>query len=537
MYIGDWMERGQRYFPDALAVVDVAKIDAGVPGRFTYRDMNCRANALAHWLRTHAGVERSDRVAILAQNGVEYLDALFACGKLGAVLVPLNWRCHAREIVELAALTSPSVLLCDEQYAPVAQALAEAKSSVRHRVYLSAPGAPATPSATTTTTGTTPPDVPGAEGPSYQQVLAVGHGQVVNNDEVDAEDILLLLFTGGTTGLPKAARLSYRMIAWNTLNTLIHELQRGDVTITHTPMFHTGGLLVYTVPLLTLGGTVVIMRKWTAEGMLRLIERERVTLLFCVPAQYRMMMVLPTFADASLATIRFLTSGGAPLPVPIIERYRQVHDVVFKQGFGMTEFGPGAFSMAPEFAIDKVGSIGHPNYFIDANIVDDHGRSVPAGQVGELVLRGPSMCSGYFGKDTDPVDARGWFHTGDLARRDDDGFYYITDRKKDMFISGGENVYPAEVERALYAHPAVSQCAVIGVPDSRWGEVGKAFIVPAAGAQLDAQAVIDHCREHVARYKVPRHVEFMDALPMSAAGKILKRELRARATSMSCASE
>lgn len=514
MYIGDWMERGQRYYADALAVVDVARGDAG---RFSYRVMNQRANRLARWLREHAGVGPGDRVAILALNGVEYLDALFACCKLGAVLVPLNWRAHPRELVDLAALTTPVVLIFDREFLAGARALAGAPSSPRRFLCIEAAGA------------AEPPERIPLEGCTrYDDALAGVSDDPVHNHAVEAEDIALLLFTGGTTGLPKAARISYRMIAWNTLNTIIHELSRGDITITHTPMFHTGGLLVYTLPLLTLGGTVVIMRKWTPEGMLELIERERATVLFCVPAQYRMMMDHERFAGARLRSIRFFTSGGAPLPVSIIERYREVHGVVFKQGFGMTEFGPGVFSMAPEFAVAKAGSIGQPNYFIDARIVDDQGQVLPAGQVGELVLAGPSMCSGYFGgPDIEPMDA-GWFHTGDLAYMDEDGFFYITDRKKDMFISGGENVYPAEVERALYEHPGVAQCAVIGVPDERWGEVGKAFIVRAAGAVLEADELIEHCRDRLARYKVPRHIAFVDQLPMSPAGKILKRELRRR---------
>ena len=353
----------------------------------------------------------------------------------------------------------------------------------------------------------------------------------VQNEAVGAEDILLLLFTGGTTGLPKAAQISYRMIAWNTLNTIVHELQRGDVTITHTPMFHTGGLLAYTLPLLTLGGTVVILRKWTPEGMLETIEREQVTLLFCVPTQYQMMMGSPRFAATSFRSVRFLTSGGAPLPLPVIHRYREQHGVVFKQGFGMTEFGPGVFSMPPELAEAKAGSIGRPNYFVDARVVGDDNRPVPPGEVGELVLKGPSASSGYF-NDPDAsraaVDAEGWFHTGDLARVDDDGCYYIADRKKDMFISGGENVYPVEIEKALYEHPAVAQCAVIGVPDETWGEVGKAAVVLKAGAEATEAELIEHCRGRLARYKVPRSVAFLEALPVSAAGKILKRELRAR---------
>lgn len=506
MYIGDWMERGERYFPDALAVVDVAKKDAG---RFTYREMNRRANRLAGFLRDSAGISRGDRVGILAMNGVEFLDAFFACGKLGAVLVPFNWRSHPREIAELVEQTGPKVMIFGDDFRAGVSEIAPSCKGVSTWMHL---------------------DGPGIEGSlPYGETLERREVFPVKNDAVSDEDIVCLLFTGGTTGLPKGAKISYRMIAWNTLNTVIHELSRGDVTITHTPMFHTGALFVYTLPLLTLGGTVVIMRKWTADDMIELIEREKATVLFCVPTQYQMMMQSSRFATAKLSSLRFLTSGGAPLPIPIIREYRDKHGVPFKQGFGMTEFGPGIFSMDPEFAETKAGSIGKPNYFIDARIVDDDNRPLPVGEVGELVLKGPSACSGYFNNpeaSRAAVDADGYFHTGDMARVDDDGFFYIADRKKDMFISGGENVYPAEIEKVLYEHPAVGQCAVIGMPDEKWGEVGRAVVVTKPGASATEEEILAFCRNGLAKYKVPKSVLFVEAMPISAAGKILKRELK-----------
>ncbi len=510
MYIGDWMERGERYWPDALAVVDVAK---GPAGRFTYRDLNARANRLAGWLRDSAGVGRGDRVGLLALNGVEYLDAFFACGKLGAIFVPYNWRSHWRELVQLIEATQPKALLFSDEFRAGAAEIEAATRATPHAIgrYLHLDGA----------------GIPGSA--PYAAALAAQPAAPVTNAAVEAEDIVCLLFTGGTTGLPKGAQVSYRMIAWNTLNTIVHELQRGDITLTHTPMFHTGGLLVYTLPLLTLGGTVVIMRKWTPDEMLELVEREQVTMFFCVPTQYQLMLQSPRFAATSFRSVRFLTSGGAPLPVPVVRAYRAQHGVVFKQGFGMTEFGPGIFSMGPEFAEQKAGSIGLPNYFVDARIVDDDNQPVPAGTVGELVLKGPSLCSGYFANpeaSRAAMDAEGWFHTGDLARQDSDGFYFIVDRKKDMFISGGENVYPVEIEKALYEHPAVGQCAVVGVPDEKWGEVGLACVVLKPGAAAGADELLEHCRARLARYKVPRRVVFLEALPISAAGKILKRDLR-----------
>ncbi|CAN5335579.1 long-chain fatty acid--CoA ligase [soil metagenome] len=500
------MERGERYWGDALAVVDVAK---GDQGRFSYRDLNARANRMANWLRDSAGIGRGDRVGMLAMNGVEFLDVFFACGKLGAIFVPFNWRNSARELAIVVQQTLPAVMVFGDDFKNNLAQIRPDCPSLKHFIHL---------------------DGGGIEGSQqYDPLLKAQSAKPVEHVAVEAEDTICLLFTGGTTGLPKAAQISYRMIAWNTLNTTVHELRPGDVTISHTPMFHTGALFVYTLPLLTLGGTVVIMRKWTADEMLDLIEQERVSMMFCVPTQYQMMMQSPKFQTCSLKSVRFLTSGGAALPVHIIEAYRKQHAVVFKQGFGMTEFGPGVFSMRIEMAEKKAGSIGMPTYFVGARIVDDEDKDLPPDTVGELILKGPSMASGYFnahGESIRMTDDAGWFHTGDLARMDEDGYFYIVDRKKDMFISGGENVYPAEIEEVLYQHAGVLQCAVIGLSDEKWGEIGGAVIVRKPGAEVGESELIQHCKSNLASYKVPRKVFFIEALPVSAAGKILKRELK-----------
>jgi fatty-acyl-CoA synthase len=506
MFIGDWMGRGALYWPEHVAVVDVAK---GEAGRFTYRALNARAEALGGWLRDVAGVKRGDRVGLVAHNGVEYLDVLFACGKIGATFVPYNWRLHANELTDLVRDTTPRVLLFGDDFRDNVGQVKERIGDSLRLVHLESKNLP----------GSFP----------YAETLLHRPATPVTNDAVKEEDILCLLFTGGTTGRSKGAMVSYRMVAWNTLNTLVHEVLPGDVTITHTPMFHTGGLLVYTVPLLTVGGTVVIMRRWDPEELLTLVQREKVTLFFAVPTQYQQLLDSPGFRSTNFKSVRFMTSGGAPLPVPLIQAWQAVHSVPFKQGFGMTEFGPGIFSMGPEFAISKAGSIGRPNYFIDARLVDDDGREVPVGEVGELVLKAPSMCSGYFNDEAatkEAIDAQGWFHTGDLARRDADGFFTIAGRKKDMFISGGENVYPLELETALYEHPAVQQCSVVGVPDAKWGEVGRAFVVLKPGTTATPEELLAHLKDRVARFKVPKKVELMERLPVSPAGKILKRELR-----------
>lgn len=495
MYIGDYLARRELYSPEALAIVDTGK---DPEWRLSYRQLNERANRLANWLRDTAGVGKGDRVAILARDGVEHLDCFFACAKLGAIHTALNWRLHPREVEALLQHTTPQALLYSDDFA-------------------------------TTISGLSFPTHLSLSTLQLESVLRTSRPDPVTCEALEAEDIAALIFTGGTTGLPKGAQVSHRMIAWNTLNTVIHDVQHGDVYLNVFPLFHTGGLFVYTLPQIILGGTTILMRQFDPVQVLRLLERERVTIFAAVPTMYQLLTQAENWAEADLSSLRFCTSGGAPLPVPLVEQYTREKGLRFKQGFGMTEFGPGVFALAPEDAVRKAGSIGRPNFFVEARIVDDAGQFLGAEAVGELVLKGPSYSSGYFndpGASAEVVDAQGYFHTGDLARSDAEGYFYIVDRKKDMLISGGENIYPAEIEAALYQHPAVQMCAVVGVPDATWGEVGLACVVLKPHAQSTPEDLLAFLAGRLAKYKVPRHVKLFDSLPISAAGKILKRDLR-----------
>jgi fatty-acyl-CoA synthase len=505
MYVGDYLGKRALYSPDDLAIVDAGK----VPHRaFTYSELNSRANRLANWLADGAGIQKGDRVAILAHNGVEYLDTFFACSKLGAIMVALNWRLHYRELQTLIDKTTPKVLIYSDEFKDPVQQIMLEDTSIVHCVHLEGRG------------------IPGSR--DFEKTLSDSVLRPVTTESVTEEDIACLIFTGGTTGTPKAAQVSHRMIAWNTLNTIIHDLHHGDITVNTFPLFHSGGLLVYTIPLLILGGTVVLTRRFDAEQVLELLQDYAATVYVGVPTTYQMMTKAENWERTDLSNLRFCTSGGAPLPVKLIEQFREEKGVQFKQGFGMTEFGPGMFALAPEDAIRKAGSIGRPNFFVDAKIVDENNQPVAAGMIGELVLRGPSRSSGYFNDPeatAEAIDDEGWFHTGDLAIRDDGQYYFIVDRKKDMFISGGENVYPAEIEAVLYQHPAVELCAVVGIPHEKWGEVGKAFVVAKSGSDVTVEALMAHLHHQLAGYKVPKSIEFVDSLPLSGAGKILKREL------------
>jgi fatty-acyl-CoA synthase len=512
MYIGDYLGRREIYSPDKLAIIDAGK-DPQL--RLTYRQWNRRVNRLAHWLRDQAGIGKGDRAAILARDGVEHLDWLYACGKLGAIDTALNWRLHWRELTGLLKNTQPRVLLYSDDFsATVAQIRAATHGTphaVQHFIHIEGQG------------------VPGSL--SYQSVLDSAPETAVTCENLDKEDIACLLFTGGTTGLPKAAMISHRQICWNAFNTVIHDLTHNDVYLNVFPLFHAGGLFAYCSSQVIFGNTTIVVRQFDPGQVLDLIEREGVTVFAAVPTMYQMLTQAPNWERADLSSLRFCTSGGAPLPVPLVEKYTREKGVRFKQGFGMTEYGPGLFALPPEDAIRKAGSIGRPNFFIDVRVVDDDNRPLGPNQRGELVLKGPSGCSGYFGNpeaSAAVIDEEGWFHTGDIVYYDEGWYFYVVDRKKDMFISGGENVYPAEIETALYRHPAVHMCAVVGVPDEKWGEVGKAYVVLKPGTTATEEELIAFMQEHLARYKVPKSVEFLSELPISGAGKILKRELRER---------
>jgi len=509
MYIGNYLARRQLYSPDKLAFVDYGQEPAL---RLTYREANLRADRLANFFRSRE-IQPGDRVAILARDGIEHLDCFFACSKIGAVHTALNWRLHWRETRAILQDTTPRILIVSSAY------IQDVKNILEDY-----PGRPSLELILETEGQALEDSL------SYQSALENGSPEPAAQETVDKETIAALIFTGGTTGSPKAAQVSHRMIAWNTLNTFIHDLQTGDIYLNVFPLFHTGGLFVYTLPQVIFGGTTILVPRFDPEQILELIESERVNVFAAVPTMYQMLTQAENWEEADLSSLRFCTSGGAPLPVPLVKKYTEEKRIRFKQGFGMTEFGPGIFALAPEDAVRKAGSIGRPNFYVDAQVKNDQGDILGPDQVGELVLKGPSFCSGYFG-DTgeveDVIDEEGFFHTGDLAKADPEGYFYIVGRKKDMFISGGENVYPPEIEKVLYEHPAVHMCAVVGVPDPQWGEVGTACVVLQQDVDPPEEEELLHfLKDHLAAYKVPKRVIFMDELPLSGAGKVLKRELK-----------
>jgi fatty-acyl-CoA synthase len=494
--IGEWLDRRAELSPERIGLVDVA-----TGQRLTYRALATRARALAALLAGHFDVRAGDRVAILAANCPEYLDLLFATARLGAILVPLNWRLTEPELTTILDDCEPALLLYDETHRPIAATLAQQRGG---RLPLLPVGA-----------------LPGEDAPLAARSVPFATG--------DGEEIALTLYTSGTTGVPKGAMLSHRMITWNAINTQISwGLRETDIAPVFSPFFHAGGLNVLTTPLVHLGGTTVLLRTSDPAAILDAVAAQRCTLLFAVPTVFQAIMEHPQFTSADLSSLRYCITGGSSCPLPVIQGYA-ARGLEFRQGYGLTEVGVNCFSLAPEDALRKAGSVGRPVFHSRARLVDEADHDVPPGAVGELVLAGPHVCSGYWRRPEATAEAYrgGWWHTGDLVRRDEEGYYYIVGRKKDMYISGGENVYPAEVEALLATHPGIQEVTVLGVPDPKWGEVGLAVVVARQPGTLTADEVLAFCEGRLARYKIPKRVVFADALPRNAMGKVVKAQLYA----------
>ncbi|MEA2174370.1 MAG: fatty-acyl-CoA synthase, partial [Blastocatellia bacterium] len=507
MYIRDWMARRARSSPDKLAMIDAAT-GAGL----TYHQLNERATRLANHLRERCGVRPGDRISILSMNRAEIIEAFFAAAKLTAILVPLNYRLTHPELRFILEDCEPRVLLYESEFQSLVQRL-RPQATIEHYISLDAPGEEL---------------MKGAALTNYEDALASATSEAVEVDHFDAEMPVLIIYTSGTTGRPKGALLSHRMLTWNSINTLIGwDIVSTDITTVHAPLFHTGGFNVLTLPLFHHGGTLIILRSFDATRVLEMIERYRCTIFFGVPTMFQMMMESTLFETTDFSSLRYFISGGAPCPVPLIEAY-QKRGVAFTQGYGLTEVGPNCFKLGLEDAVRKAGSIGFPSFHSEARIINEKGRDVQRGEIGELILRGGHVCSGYW-QNTEATDAAlcdGWFYTGDLARQDEEGYYYIVGRAKDMIISGGENIYPAEVEAVLHSHRAVASAALIGLPDQKWGETPAAVIITRDGCNVTADEITDFCTDKLARYKIPRRVFFVKEFPLLASGKVFKRLLK-----------
>ncbi|MGH3001497.1 MAG: acyl-CoA synthetase [Gaiellaceae bacterium] len=457
-----------RITPARVAIDEAART-------WTYAELDARSDELAR------GLSRGDRVSTLTGNSGEHVALMFACAKAGAILHPISWRLAPAEIAYQLDDAEPAVFLVGDEHRELADAALELAS--------------------------------------VQPAPAVESNSLLQASLVSGDDPLLLIYTSGTTGKPKGALLTHANCFWTNLSfDLATGLRADDVVLQVLPQFHCGGWNVQPLLAWWKGACVILERRFDAARALQLIESRGVTTMMGVPANYLFMAHDPSFADTNLSMLRLAVVGGAPMPEALLGIWAD-RGVEIVQGYGLTEAAPNVLCLSPEDARRKAGWAGKPYPYVECALADD----------GELLVRGPNVFPGYRGDEpaTAAVFRDGWLLTGDVAERDDEGNYRILGRHKDLVVSGGENVYPAEIEAVLHDHPAVADAAVVGIPDERWGEVCVAFVV--LDAPVDTAELRDHCRQRLARFKVPKVFRVLDELPRNSMGKIQKSELQVTA--------
>jgi fatty-acyl-CoA synthase len=496
--LGRWTRDRARATPERIAIDDRGVV-------LTYRELDARAERLAEGFRA-AGYAIGDRIATITGNSSDHVVLFFACAKAGLVLVPLSWRLAPRELAAQLEIAEASLLLVENVFESLARATLSRLVRRLPNAPLGAHGVEA--------------DVPAPA------VRLLGHAPT--RHEVHDDDALLIIFTSGTTAMPKGAVLSHANCFWTNLSfSRIAEVAADDTVLAVMPQYHVGGWNI--TPLLAwwMGATVVLERTFDPGRVLHLIQERRITTIMGVPANYLFLAQHPDFDDTDLSSLAHAIVGGAPMP-PALLRTWHARGVALTQGYGLTEASPNVLCLPDEDARSRAGSAGKPYPHVDVAVADPlTGEHLEGEAKGELLVHGPSVFAGYF-RDPEATDAAlvdDWLRTGDLVRRDADGYFTIVDRIKDIYISGGEGVAPAEVEAVLMAHPAVADVAVVGVPDDRWGEAGAAWVVVRRGRATDAAELTEFARNSLARFKVPREVHLVDELPRSTAGKVLRRVL------------
>lgn len=491
----DWLAKWAKYTPNRMFIREHQR-----DIQWSYSDFNNRTNALAEYLINQYHIKKGDRIAIYSKNKSEHIILFLACIKIGAILVPLNFRLTPRELDVLINDAEPSLFFYDEEFSDHIPKISSVQKINK-----------------------------------VLKLVEIEKFLIENSVRTDytpselfSEDTpVMILYTAGTTGLSKGVIITHKMLFWNSVNTGLRlDLTSKDHTQSFAPFFHTGGWNVLFTPFLHHGASHTLLTHFDADLILELMEKEKATILFGVPTMLQMMADSPLFNKVDLSSVRYAIVGGAPMPIPLINIWHQ-KGIFIRQGYGLTEVGPNCFSLHQDDAIRKKGSIGFPNFYIEAKIMRDNNTECNVDEVGELWLRSPVVTPGYWRKEKETSEAitDGWFHTGDLVKKDSEGYYYVVDRKKNMYISGGENVYPAEIESFLYTKNEIKEVAVIGVPDEKWGEVGKAYIVLKENSSLTADDILKYCLGNLAKYKIPKYVEFLNELPKNDAGKIDKKKL------------
>jgi fatty-acyl-CoA synthase len=494
MHIGDCIRKWSELCPNKAAVIDNGH-------EFSYLELNKRCNKVANFL-LQQGISKGDRVGVLLYNCHEYLEIYVALTKIGAILVPLNWRMAPPEAQYILNDCEASYLFFDEALLKTAVHIRNSVEKIRN--YISLAREP----------------IPWAE--SYESVEEFSSNEPTGFIEPNLEDPHLILYTSGTTGFPKGAVLSNRKTFFNALNAdVFYRLTPEDIFLVSRPLFHSGGLLVDSTPALYKGATVIYKRRFSPKEYLETIEKYQVTIMETSATFLSFVLKEGDLSTYNLNSLKSCYTGGERISAALLKEYHE-RGIPLSQIFGMTETSILTWLSTGD-AVKKCGSVGKPVLYGEVRIVDGEMHSVKTGDIGEVVVSGPILMSGYWNKPevTREVMRNGWFHTGDLATIDDEGFIYIVDREKDMFISGGENVYPAEIEKILLTHPKISDVAVYGVPDEKWGEVGKASIL-LKEQKMCASEVVRFLRGKIGKFKIPNYVEFVDDLPRTATGKTQK---------------
>ncbi|WP_417234165.1 o-succinylbenzoate--CoA ligase [Arthrobacter sp.] len=500
--LGPWIRKRRVKSGNKPAVIHAGR-------ELGYADIADRVDRLAGALQAR-GIASGDRIAYLGNNHPAYLETLFAAGLIGAVFVPLNTRLAAGELAYQLTDSGSRLLIHASELAELAQRAVEG-TAVQDRWSVGATAAAAT---------------------SYEEAIS-GAEPTATDVPVSLDDPAIILYTSGTTGRPKGAVLSHGNMTWNSFNVIVdYDVPASEVALMIAPMFHVASLGMGALPTLLKGGTLVLQDRFDPGEVLAAIERHRITSLSGVPTTYQLLAEHPTFATTDISSLVKLTCGGSAVPARVSEAY-EARGLSFSNGYGMTETAPGATALLAEHSHEKAGSSGLPHFFTDIRIVEPGGGIAPPGGDGEIQISGPNVISRYWqlpqASEEAIVDG-GWLRSGDIGHVDEDGFLYVSDRLKDMIISGGENIYPAEVETVIMELPQVASVAVIGVPDEKWGEVPRAVVELFDHAELDAAGLQAHLDGRLARYKIPRTVEIVGELPRTASGKIRKAALRTRIT-------
>lgn len=490
----DWLSKWAIYTPNRVFLKEYH-----TQKEWSYKQFNEKANSLSEFFINELKLQKGDRVAVYSKNRAEYVLIFIACIKAGLILVPLNFRLTPRELDILINDAEPKLFFFEKEYKYETERLESLERiSLKYEIEFLQKF---------------------FEESSYKNSSF--------DNSISEDDIVMILYTAGTTGLSKGAIINHRMLFWNSINTGLRlDLTSKDHTQSYAPFFHTGGWNVLFTPFLHHGASHTILQKFDADLILELMEKEKTTILFGVPTMLQMMSDSKKFNEVDLSSVRYAIVGGAPMPIPLINKWHE-KGIYIRQGYGLTEVGPNVFSLHQDDAIRKKGSIGFPNFYFDVKIVDDNGNELGHNQVGELWLRSPVVTPGYWRKpiETENSITDGWFHTGDMVMKDEEGYFFVVDRKKNMFISGGENVYPAELERFLLTNSKIKEVAVIGVEDEKWGEVGSAFIVLNDNYEMTQEEIKNFCLGNLAKYKIPKYFTFVNEIPKNEAGKIDRKKL------------